>query len=301
MSWWAEEVLRRDRWGPIAEPVLERLVRARDRGRFPHAVLLVGPPRQGRELTAVEAAVMVTCSGAERPWSTSNCADRIRRGVHPDVIAVLPQPPSNQIKIDQVRGVVETAAGRPYEGLHRVWIFDGVEVGRFGAEAANAFLKTLEEPPEHVRFLLLAANPASVLPTIRSRCQRLTLPGSVAVAVQLGIDAPVELAAVALDGVDIEPCVEEIRGALEGALEGRITGLLTMPSLDSDATTRFEQVAAVAVALAAEQGSTEIGGELSRLAVELLATQRRAHALNLNSDRQLSSCLLRWYRSLPAS
>ena len=93
LSWWSEELLDRDRWGELVTPVLERLVHARDRGRLPHALLMVGPPGLGRELAAVEAAVLAVCPEALQPWSEGSCADRVRRGIHPDVVAMLPQNP----------------------------------------------------------------------------------------------------------------------------------------------------------------------------------------------------------------
>ncbi len=64
MSWWPEAALDRERWGPLVADALDRIVAARDRGRFPHALLLVGPTGLGRELLAVETAVLVTCEGA---------------------------------------------------------------------------------------------------------------------------------------------------------------------------------------------------------------------------------------------
>jgi DNA polymerase-3 subunit delta' len=136
VTWWDEHVLDRDRWGAFVGPALERLIRARNRDRLPHAVLLVGPAGLGRELAAVEAA------GADDPWNDGACANRVRGGVHPDVQAVLPTGAKRIITIAQIREVVKSAAGRPYEGERRVWILDGAEAGHLGAEAANAFLKT---------------------------------------------------------------------------------------------------------------------------------------------------------------
>jgi DNA polymerase-3 subunit delta' len=296
LRWWDDDVLDRERWRDLVEPVLERIVGARQRGRFPQALLLVGPAGLGRELVAVETAVLLTCHDAAAPWLASTCADRVRTGVHPDVVAVLPEPPSNQIKIDQVRVVVDSAAGRPYEGRRRVWVFDGTEVGRFGAEAANAFLKTLEEPPDHVQFLLLAANPAAVLPTIRSRCQQLALPGPVAVARYLGAEVPPELTATALGGGAVGEAIGHIEGALQAAMRGEVAAIARLPTLISEGNSTFEVVAAAAMVMAGDENDADRAGELVRLAADLLATDRRVRALNLNRDRQLTSCLLRWYR-----
>jgi DNA polymerase-3 subunit delta' len=301
VTWWDEDALDRARWGPLVQTALERIVAARHRGRFPHAILLVGPPGLGRELLAVETAVLLTCEGAEEPWSSSGCADRVRRGLHPDVVGLFPQGPAQQIKIAQIREVVESAAGRPFEGLSRVWILDGVEAGRFGAEAANAFLKTLEEPPEHVRFLLLAANPSAVLPTVRSRCQTLNLPGPVAVAHALGDDIRPELMTAARSGSDIAELAGQVESTLSAAFTGEVQDLLRLSHAAGDEIPTFDVIAAVAVEMAGREQDPDRAAELVRLAADLLATDRRARGLNLNPGRQLTSCLLRWQRELDVS
>jgi DNA polymerase-3 subunit delta' len=298
MTWWNEGTLDPERWRPLVEPVLDRIVSAVERDRLPQALLLVGPPGLGRELVAVETAVLVTCEEAAACWSSSSCADRVRRGLHPDVAGVMPQPPSQVIRIDQVRQVVESTGGRPFEGQCRVWIFDGVEAGRFGPEAANAFLKTLEEPPEHVRFVLLASNPPAVLPTILSRCQQLSLPGSAAVARRLEADAPSELAARVLAGDELAEVSGRARQALGAVLDNDPELLLRLLQLASDGEASMELVAAEAVIMAGEQERAERASELLQLATALLDADRRTRALNLGAARQLSSTLLSWYRDL---
>jgi len=298
-SWWDSDALDRERWGALVEPALERLLGARDRNRLPHAVLMIGPPGLGRELAAVEAAVLLTCEGTGALWAGGGCADRVRDGVHPDVQAVLPTGAKQIIKIDQVREVVKSAAGRPYEGERRVWIFDGVEADRFEAPSANAFLKTLEEPPAHAVFILLAANPSAVLPTILSRCQQLALPGAVAVARQLSENADFpELAAVELTGGGFEETVNDIRSALGSGIGGETRQLLRLPFVLPDGIPPFASVAAVALEMASEAETEPAGEELARLAADLMAVERRSRALNLNSSGQMVSCLMRWYREL---
>ncbi len=298
-SWWDSDALDRERWGVLVEPALERLLQARDRDRFPQSVLLVGPAGLGRELAAVETAVLLTCQGMSAPWGNSGCADRVRDGVHPDVQAVLPTGAKKIITIAQIRGVVNSAAGRPYEGERRVWIFDGVEAGHFGDQAANAFLKTLEEPPEHAVFILLAANPSAVLPTIRSRCQQLALPGVVAVARQMSEDVGLpELAAVTLMDGGLDGAVDDIRSALESGIGGETRSLLRLPFVLPDGVPPFASVAAVALEMASEAEAKPAGEELARLAADLMVVERRSRALNLNSRGQMVSCLMRWYREL---
>lgn len=296
VTWWPDKVLDRTRWGKVVEPVLERIALARDRDRFPHALLLVGPRGLGRELAAVEAAVMLTCTGADHPWTVSPCAERVRNGVHPDVVAMMPQGKKRIIAIDPVRDdIVTVVDARPYEGLRRVWIFDAVEREHFPGPSANAFLKTLEEPPEHAVFILLAANPNAVLPTVRSRCQQLSLPGVVSAGGEDGDGIPPELAGATLLGAKLEAPVEHARQALATAIKGEPRHLLRLPHLVGDGANALELVAAVATEMAAAEADGDRSEGLVRLAADLLATERRCRALNLGAGRQLVACLMRWY------
>ncbi len=299
MSWWPPEVMDRERWGPSVDDVLDRVARARRKGRFPQALLFAGPAGMGRELAAVETAVMLACADTDAPWSEGSCADRVRAGHHPDVMAVLPQGAAKKIKIEQIREVVDSAPSRPYEGRRRVWILDGVETGGLIPAAANAFLKVLEEPPEHVRFLLLAANPTAVLPTIRSRCQQLSLPGTAAVARGLGFDVAPGLAGPVLAGLDLDRSVVDARRALREALAGEVRGLVRLPQLVPEGIAGTEFVAAVALEEAGNGTDVEDGYEFSRLAADLLTAERRVLAVGLNRDRQLLATLMRWFRELP--
>ncbi len=298
MSWWDAAALDRARWQALVEPALERVARAIDSGRFPPGLLLAGPPGLGRELAAVEIAVRLVCTGATSMWSDGPCCGRVRGGLHPDVVAVTPEDDSREIKIEQIREIVDSAPGRPFEGLRRVWILDGVEATRLTPKAANCFLKVLEEPPDHVRFLLLAAKPEAVLPTIRSRCQQLTLPGPAAIARHLGVEGPPGLAAAALDGLEVGSHAERVRAALRGALGGEVRELLRLPQLLPDDLVSTEVVAAVALDEAAARDD-ELASELVRLAAELVAVERQVMALRLSRDRQLVACLLRWWQELP--
>lgn len=295
--WWEDGVDDGARWRELVEPALERLLHARDRDRLPHALLLVGPAGLGREVAAAEMAVLLVCEGADAAWSKDGCSARVREGLHPDVEAVLPTGAKQIIKIEQIREIVESAPRRPYEGLRRVWILDGVEAGRFGGAAANAFLKILEEPPEHVVFILLAANPMAVLPTIRSRCQQLTLPGTVAVAQRLAGDRPLpELTEAILSTDEVGETVEMIRASLTAGLKGQMRQLVRLPYAVPTDVPPLSATAAVAVEMAAEAEDDAAGEDLVRLAADLVSVERRARALNLNPKGQMVSSLLRWYR-----
>ena len=158
------------------------LARAVARDRLPPSLVLSGPDGVGKRQVAVGLAELLNCEAvrdagaAGGPESCGECPPcrRIARGVHADVIEVAPGD-TGTIKVDAVRGVVEQAAYRPFEGRRRVVIVDDAD--RLVAEAQNALLKTLEEPPPASVFLLVTHRPHLLLPTVRSRCPELRFGG----------------------------------------------------------------------------------------------------------------------------
>jgi hypothetical protein len=275
-------------------------MRARDRGLLPHAVMFVGPAGFGRELAAVEASSLLVCDGQPKPWSESRCASRVRRGVHPDVVAVRSPGRGRVFAVETFREtVVRNVTVRPYEGLRRVWIIDGVEDRKFHRPTANAFLKTLEEPPDHAMFILLATNPDAVLPTIRSRCQRLYLPGAGELAKTLVPEGiPPELAASRIDSAELGEAVAGIRKALALGLSGETGPLVRLPYRVPDDLSPFAAVASVALEMGGDEEPGGSGDEMARLAARLLAAERRTCSLNLNPKTQVVSCLMKWYQEL---
>jgi len=295
--WWEAGFLEeQEELAPPLGGVFERVERARGAGRLPSSLLLTGPRGLGREWMAVELAAMMTCpEGGRRGCSCGSCV-RVRKGIHPDVRRV-PKPDNKKhIVIEQIREIVESASGHPYEGVARVWIIEGVEAGNLGREAANAFLKVLEEPPPHVRFILLAANPEAVLPTIRSRCQQLHLPGAMAMARAFPAEvmAPELLATV---GTDAGELVEATAASLEEALKGEPLALIVVSRRLGGVESPYQVAALAALNLAARYGGSDAGEGFSRLAADLLAAGRLARILNIkNNERRLLSCFMAWYR-----
>jgi DNA polymerase-3 subunit delta' len=149
------------------EMAVSLLSRALEQGPS-HAYLFAGPPGVGKSETALAFAAGLAC--ADGGCGTCNHCRRVQKGLHPDVEIVAPE--GNLILVEQIRDVTYHSAYRPYEARAKVYVF--LEAEKFNAEAANAFLKTLEEPPAHVHFLLVSDHPERLIPTIASRCQLVT-------------------------------------------------------------------------------------------------------------------------------
>lgn len=160
--------------------VAASLQRAFSEGRLAHAYLLAGPRHLGKMTMALDLARLVNCQGEAPPCGECDQCTRITHGLHADVQVVAIEAMEADkarrrvtIGIEQVRELLRAVSLKPYEGRYRVCIFDGAE--RLTEDAANALLKTLEEPPEQVILVLLTTNVESLLATIVSRCQRLDL------------------------------------------------------------------------------------------------------------------------------
>ena len=153
--------------------VVELLRRAMAQDRVPHAYLFTGPPGAGKYTTALALAAAMNCERApgEGCGACGPC-ERIAAGVHPDVQTLERQGPSQTIPIEVIRKQVIPALGLPpHEGRARLYLIE--EATSLLDPAANALLKTLEEPPARTHFILCTGSPGELLPTIRSRCQRI--------------------------------------------------------------------------------------------------------------------------------
>ena len=166
--------------------LLELTARAAARGTLPPSLIFAGPDGVGKRRAAVALAQVFNCAApieTPAPDACGVCAAcrRIERGVHADVMVIEPGE-SGSIKVDQARDAIERSAYRPFEGRRRVVVIDDADA--MEPSAQNALLKTLEEPPNASTFVLVTCRPDMLLPTVRSRCQRLRFgrlsPGDVA-------------------------------------------------------------------------------------------------------------------------
>jgi DNA polymerase-3 subunit gamma/tau len=153
------------------EHIAQTLKKAITSGRIAHAYLFCGTRGTGKTSTARILAKCLNCLSFDAPTPTpcNKCESclGINRGDDIDVIEV---DAASNTGVDNVRDIIENSRYRPARSRFKVYIID--EVHMLSKNAFNALLKTLEEPPSHVKFILATTEPEKVLPTILSRCQR---------------------------------------------------------------------------------------------------------------------------------
>ena len=205
---------------------VQALRRAREQSRIASAYLFDGPSGVGKELTAVSFASDVVSGG------DPHTADRIEAGAHPDVRVFRPRDEGKRnLQVEVLRSeILPLAQFAPFEATSTFFIFPEADVSFpvFQPEAANALLKTLEEPRPNVHFILTSERADSLLATIRSRCQRIRfgrLPDAILTDILRTEDVPPESieAAVALSAGRADVALALAR---DGAVE-ELTALVT--------------------------------------------------------------------------
>ena len=150
---------------------IDVLRRAATGNRVASAYLFAGPEGVGKAATATALAAALNCETAPGEGcdglACTSC-HKFGEQLHPDLIRL--EPDGQYIKIAQVRAVEELLAFAPHEGRHRLVLIDGAD--RLNVNAANALLKSVEEPRPRTLFVLVSAAPHRVTPTLVSRCQR---------------------------------------------------------------------------------------------------------------------------------
>lgn len=198
---------------------LESLKLALRKDRLHHAYLFLGPDGVGKKTAALSLAMAVQCRKEEYDFC-GGCAEcvRIRSGNHPDVRVVEPITGKKEITIQQVRELERELNYRAFSGRKKIAIVDSAALMNFSAQ--NALLKTLEEPPKDSLLILVSPSSGALLPTLLSRCLRLSfapLPAEMVAAflmTQKGLDRKKAelLAALSMGslGKAADPEVEEL-------------------------------------------------------------------------------------------
>lgn len=158
------------------ESAIKIISRALQNNGVAHAYLFYGLESVGKRLTAIEFAKALNCENSSPGNCCDDCAScrKIDEGIHPDFFIIEPVKSTASaregiIKVEAIRELQRKLAYLPYEGKTKVAIIDEAET--MNPQAANSFLKTLEEPPASTVIILIASNPFRLFQTIVSRCQ----------------------------------------------------------------------------------------------------------------------------------
>src|SRR6478752_5169122 len=180
----------------------EYLTRAHERGRLGHAYLISGPPGSGKRGLAPDLSNLVSGSTTDDVFSSPP----------PGVYLAEPESKSRRIVIDQIRALEHTLQMRSGSGHRKVAII--AEADRLQPQAANAFLKTLEEPPNDSLLILLSSMPEVLPDTILSRCVAVPLAVTEEAALSAGEEELIQLlgATASSKGEGIQPAYQLARG-----------------------------------------------------------------------------------------
>ena len=165
---------------PVVLPWLKErwqyLCDLKQQGRLPHALLINGPKGVGKACFALAAANYLLCKSPQgnAPCGTCRSCELAVSGGHPDLFHLLPDEEGKPIKVDQIRQLTQFIYSTAQQGGYRVVIIDPTE--SMNVNAANALLKMLEEPGKDTVLLMITHRQGQVMPTIKSRCQRLDCP-----------------------------------------------------------------------------------------------------------------------------
>ncbi|MEW5560191.1 DNA polymerase III subunit delta' [Enterobacter asburiae] len=325
------------KWYPWLRPPFEQLVTCYQSGRGHHALLVQALPGLGAEALVYALVRFQMCHTPEGQKSCGKChsCQLMQAGTHPDYYQLEPEKGKSTLGIDAVRDVTEKLYERArLGGAKVVWLSDAALLTE---AAANALLKTLEEPPENTWFFLQCEEPARLLATLRSRCRHFHLAPpaenyglawlgrevtmsqeSLLTALRLTAGAPA--AALELLEEKHSAARQQLCAALDGALQsGDWLSLLPVLNNDNVAERLYWLTSLLLDAQKMQQGITlltnvDAGPLIQRVAGQVSAARLQAMARDacecreqlqsvtgLNRELMLNDRLLRWEHWLHAT
>ncbi|WP_446718600.1 DNA polymerase III subunit [Gordonibacter sp. An230] len=304
----------------LGQPKVREFLRATvAQDRVSHAYLFTGPAGSNKTLAAYAFAQAVLCPkgpGGPRGGECGACdaCRRVMRRKHPDVRFFAPEGAGGYL-VEQIRDIVADTALAPIQAARKVYILDRVDL--LGVQAANAFLKTLEEPPADVVLVLLGRTRESVLPTIVSRCQvvpfRFIPPAEAAGIIAQNSGASPELSRVALAACDgsITRAVEFLRSNERRAFRTRVLEVLACLRTADDwdvlgfasELLTLSKAPLDVVRAEQEQELAENADFLAKSAIRQIEARnkRQLTAKTLESLRQLAAIVRSWLRDVAAT
>lgn len=279
----------------VGQPKVREFLRACvSQDRVSHAYLFTGPAGSNKTLAAFAFARAILCShdpcGSCDGCSEGSCS-QIARRTHPDVHYLTPEGVQGYV-VEQIREVVADSTLAPIQASRKIYIIDRVDL--LGTSAANAFLKTLEEPPSDVVLILLGRTRESVLPTIVSRCQVVPfrhIPPSEAAGIVVqntGCTLPEARIAIEASGGSLSKAAEFLRSSERGQFRAKVlTSLASLARADDLDILEY----ASDIVLASKAPLDEVRREQERIMEERAEFLRKSalNTLEKRHKRELSS------------
>lgn len=159
---------------PHNENVKAELLSLEQSHRFPHALILNGSNSETRESLSRLLSKWAVCKSSDKPCGKCIPCQKAEKGVHPDIYFAKGSGKTDSVAVDEIRNITRACSIIPNEADTKVFVIKDADK-RMGIEALNAFLKTLEEPPQSILFLLTTEDAGTLPETVLSRCMVLNL------------------------------------------------------------------------------------------------------------------------------
>lgn len=249
-----------------------RAVRAARAERLHHALVISGPSGSGKSTVARWLAAALLCPSdldTEQPCGMCRTCRRVQSGAHPDLHVLSPEPEKREIRVDAVRTLLDSLLHHAVEGRGKVVVVDPASA--LNVEGQNAMLKTLEEPSARTWILLPTSRPEHLLPTVRSRSERLGVRRLDEATIRREMQARIPQRAAYF-----EAAIRTARGSLGQALAACTEHAVQLQDLVAELTVASKGLRPMAVVR--QVLSTQEGPGSGPAAARAFLTAVRAHA-----------------------